>query len=43
MQIGVVLDFFSGVGGNVISMAARTQCQVVYAVDIDSEKLRMLR
>ena len=43
VQLGVVLDCFSGVGGNVIALAARTKCQVVYAVDLDAHKLAMLR
>lgn len=43
VRLGVVLDCFSGVGGNAIAMAAGTQCQVVCAGDIDARKLDMLR
>ena len=43
VRIGMILDCFCGVGGNVISMAARVDCQLVCAVDIDGRKLDMLR
>lgn len=43
VQIGMILDCFCGVGGNVIAMAARSGCHVVCAVDIDKHKLDMLR
>ena len=43
VRIGVIVDCFCGVGGNVISMAGRVDCQVVMAGDIDRIKLEMLR
>jgi len=43
VRIGMIVDCFCGVGGNVISMAGRVDCQVVFACDIDRLKLEMLR
>ena len=42
VSLGIILDCFCGVGGNVLALAERTNCKVVIAVDIDKTKLDML-